>query len=216
MTRWHATTRGLAMTRDFLSFRRNAVALRRLKRRLQRDQRGVSAVEFAFILPIMVSLFIGMIDTSVGIMTARKANMLNRTLVDLTAQMQRVDNTARDAIFAASGTVMEPFEESNPGMSIASIVIDAAGSARVCWVESRNMASPFAAGGTVTLPTNMRIPRTSLVVAVSNVTYQPSFGHVITGSFQLGRTPVYMRPRQGIVGGPSNIEQVERVGRAMC
>jgi Flp pilus assembly protein TadG len=204
------------MTRDFLSLRRNAVALRRLKRRLQRDERGVSAVEFAFILPIMVSLFIGMIDTSVGIMTARKANMLNRTLVDLTAQMQRVDNTARDAIFAASGTVMEPFEELNPGMSIASIVIDPAGTARVCWVESRGMGSPFTPGGTVTLPANMRIPRSSLVVGVSSVNYLPNFGHVITGSFQLGRTPIYMRPRQGIVGGINSIEQVERVGQPMC
>ncbi len=91
----------------------------------------------------MVSLFIGMVDVSIGIMTSRKATMLNRTLADLSAQMQRIDNTARDAIFDASQSVMAPFQDRPTGMTIASVVIDGAGAARVCWVEPRGMASPF-------------------------------------------------------------------------
>lgn len=204
------------MKKTFFSLRRNRAALRGLVRRLRRNKRGMAAVEFAYVFPVMLAVFLGMSDVATGVMMDRKVSMLNRTLADLTSQMAVVDNGTRDAIFSAAQAVLAPFDNRPTGMSFTSIVIDGAGIARACWVETRGMAAPFAAGAVVPLPADMRVPRTSFVMAQSNVTYQPAIGYVLTGSFALGSRPIYMRPRQATVGGPNNIEQVERSGRALC
>ncbi|MGL4727624.1 MAG: hypothetical protein ACRCWO_02600, partial [Bosea sp. (in: a-proteobacteria)] len=94
-------------------------------------------------------------------------------------------------------------------------VVNGGGTAKVCWTESRNMTG-LAQGATISLPAGLSLPNTSLIIASSNYTYTPAVGYVLTGTMNIGNSPIYMRPRQGIRGGPDNIEQVERNGRPLC
>ena len=48
------------------------------------DGRGVAAVEFAFLLPVIILLYVGAGELSEAVMTSRKVETLSRTLVDLT------------------------------------------------------------------------------------------------------------------------------------
>ncbi len=199
----------------FFSPKRNAAKLRGLSRRLRKREGGVAAVEFAFILPIMVATFFGLVEASQGVMIDRKVTLLNRTLADIASQTPAVNDAERNNIFNASIATIAPFPENGVGMTFSSVVINGAGVARVCWTESRNM-SGLAPGATVALPTGLNIPNTSLVIARSSYSYTPAVGYVLTGSFNIGNSPIYMRPRQGVRGGPDNVEQVERIGRPLC
>jgi Flp pilus assembly protein TadG len=199
----------------FFAPRRNAARLRGLVRRLRRRQGGVAAVEFAFILPIMVTTFFGLVEATQGVMVDRKVTLLNRTLADIASQTPAVNDTERNNIFSASQTTIAPFDENGVGMTFSSVVINAAGTARVCWTEARNMAG-LPPGATITLPTGLAVPGTSLIIAKSSYAYTPAVGYVLTGTINIGNSPIYMRPRQGTRGGPENIEQVERVGRPLC
>ena len=62
-----------------MNFARLAVRVRRPLRRLLRDERGVSAVEFAMLLPLMVTLYLGGVEVSQAIAVDRKVTLIART-----------------------------------------------------------------------------------------------------------------------------------------
>jgi len=203
------------MTRVF-SPRRNRAALRRLARQFRRNRRGVAAVEFAMILPLMLAIYFGIVETGQAVMIDRKVTQLTRALVDLTAQASTISDTEMSNIFDAAQTVMMPYTTVAPKMSVHHIVIDSAGVAKVCWSEQRN-STKLARGTTVTIPTDVRIPNSSLMMAQASYEFTPVVGWVIkTGSITVGGDPIYMRPRLGKAGGSASIEQIERSGVAMC
>lgn len=202
------------MIRAF-SLRRNRAALRRLARRLACGQRGVAAIEFAFVLPVMLTAYFGIVEIGQGVMADRKVTQLTRALGDLASQSTTLSTDGINDIFNAAKTIMMPYTDSPPSMTISSIIIDAGGTARVCWSEQSN-STALARGATVTIPAALKVPGTSLIMAKASYNFVPAIGYLMTGAVTLGNDPMYMRPRTGSVGGTENIEQVERVGRALC
>lgn len=195
-----------------LSPRRNRAALRSLLRRVHLDRKGVAAVEFAILLPVMLSMYATVVETTAGVTADRKTSLLNRTVGDLVAQRTIIDDTERNNIFKAAQSVMAPFDGSLAQMSFASVVIDGAGVVKLCWSEAQGMAKPTS----ITIPDSLKVPNTSLVVARSIYPYVPTMGYQMTGTYQLGNDPYYLRPRQGKIGGASGAMQVERTGKPLC
>ena len=56
---------------------------------LSQDCRGVAAIEFAMIVPIMLVMFFGTVEFSSGVAVDRKVTLMARTLSDLTSQRSR-------------------------------------------------------------------------------------------------------------------------------
>ncbi|KRE11896.1 hypothetical protein ASE63_19310 [Bosea sp. Root381] len=204
------------MTRAF-SLKRNRAALRGLVRRLRRNRRGVAAVEFAMILPVMLTIYFGIVEVGQAVMIDRKVTQLTRTLADLASQSKAaIGNAEIQNIFNAAQTVMMPYNRVAPKMSIHHIVIDGAGLARVCWSDEDN-STKLARGTTVNLPADLRVPNTSLIMAQASYAFTPVVGEIIKdGAITLGDSPLYMRPRLGKAGGSASIEQIERTGVGMC
>jgi len=69
------------MTRIWLRIRRSALDL-------SGDTRGIAAIEFAMIVPLMLVLvlFFGTVEFSTGVAVDRKVTLMARTLSDLTSQ----------------------------------------------------------------------------------------------------------------------------------
>jgi Flp pilus assembly protein TadG len=205
----------MSKLRHAFSPRRNRAALRRLVRGVVGDRRGVAAVEFAMILPALLAIYFGVVEVAQGVMADRKVTQLNRALADLTAQSVTLGTTDVTNIFDAALSVMTPYSPSRARMMIASVVIDAGGIARVCWSDQRN-STALSRGATVTLPADLRVPNSSLIMARASYDFEPVVGYLITGTIRIGDTPIYMRPRAGKTGGTGNVEQVEKTGTAMC
>lgn len=190
--------------------------LQRLARRLLRDSNGVAAVEFAFVLPIMLTCYFGVSEIAQAVMINRKVTQLTKSLSDLTTQLATVTDAERDNIFNAAQTVMAPYTGVAPKMALASIIIDSSRVARVCWSESRSGATVPKRGDTVTLPDALRIANTSVIMARASYDFTPAIGYLLTGSIQLGDNSIYTRPRLGQAVGSASIEQVVRSGQAPC
>jgi Flp pilus assembly protein TadG len=62
-------------------------------RRLMGDEQGVSAIEFALLLPLMVSLYLGAVEMSQGIAADRKVTLTARSIGDLVSQVSSINNT---------------------------------------------------------------------------------------------------------------------------
>lgn len=173
-----------------------AVLVRSIVRRLGRladDERGVSAVEFAMLLPLMLTLYLGTVEVSQGIGADRKVTLTARTVADLVAQVSSINNADMTNSLNAATAVMAPFPANNLMVTVTSVSIDANGKATVVWSDALN-GSPRAVGSTVTLPTALNIPSTSLIWSEVQYAYTPTIGYVVSGTLNL-KDQIYMRPR---------------------
>lgn len=157
------------------------------------DERGVSAVEFAMLLPLMLSLYLGSVEVSQGIGADRKVTLTARTICDLVSQVSSIGNGDMTNALNASSAVMAPFPTSNLQVTVSSVKIDAAGKATVDWSDSLN-GTARTTGSTVTLPAALNVANTSLIWSEVQYTYKPVIGYVMTGTLTL-KEQMYMRPR---------------------
>jgi Flp pilus assembly protein TadG len=162
-------------------------------RRLIGDERGVSAVEFALLLPLMLTLYLGAVEVSQGIGADRKVTLTARTICDLVSQVSSIGNSDMTNALNASSTVMAPFPVGNLKVTVTSVKIDAAGKATVDWSDTLN-GTARAKGSTVTLPTALNVANTSLIWSEVQYTYKPVIGYVVSGTLTL-KDQIYMRPR---------------------
>jgi Flp pilus assembly protein TadG len=161
--------------------------------RFSRDTRGVSAVEFAMLLPLMVTLYLGGVEISQGVAIDRKVTLTSRTLADLSSQGSSINNSAMTNIFNASSAVMAPYPVGTVKATITCVSIDSNGKATVIWSDTLN-GTPRAKGSTVTLPAALNVPNTSLLWSEVEYNYKPTIGYVITGTLKL-TDQIFMRPR---------------------
>src|SRR3954467_11498234 len=134
-----------------MSFARFAAGIRRPLCHFQHDERGGSAVEFAMLLPLMITLYLGGVEVSSAIAVDRKVTLVARTLGDLVAQATTVTATDMTNILNAATTVVQPYSSSLIKVTVSSVAIDANGVAKVAWSDTKN-GTARAAGSTVTLP----------------------------------------------------------------
>jgi Flp pilus assembly protein TadG len=166
---------------------------RRRLSRLVRDRRGMSAVEFAMILPLLVTLWLGVVEVTQGVSIDRKLTLTARTVADLAAQVQSVDTTSLATILSASTTIMTPYPTSTLKVTLSSVVIDQNSKATIEWSDTFQ-GTKRSKGSTVTLPAALNVANTSLIWGEVAYDYTPTVGYVVTGTLNL-TDQIYMRPR---------------------
>ena len=167
-------------------------------RSFRRDRRGVSAIEFALLAPLMIGLYIGCVEISDGVAADRKVTLTAGTLANLTAQTQTLDTTVMNNILNASTSVMKPYTTGPLTAKVSCLKIDAGGVAKVAWGAATANATPRAAGDAVTIPSALAVPNSSLVFSEVSYIYAPVTGYTgfshITGPITLSDV-MYMSPR---------------------
>jgi len=181
------------MTPMIPSFSAMFASLRRRLFGCLHDERGISAVEFALLLPLMVTLYLGGVEVSPGLTIDRKVTLVARTLADLAAQASTINNADMANILDASTAVMLPYSVDLAKVTVSQVSIDSDGVATVSWSDSKN-GTPRVKGSTVTLPAALNVPNSSLIWSEVSYDYKPVIGYVITGSMTL-TDQIYMRPR---------------------
>lgn len=162
-------------------------------RRFRGDRRGVSAVEFAMIAPLLITLYLGGVEVTQAVAVSRKTTLIAHTVADLVAQDTNVNNADMNDILSASAAVGSPYSSTDLVVTVSSINIDATGKATIAWSDSLN-GTARSAGSVVTLNSALAVPNSSLIWGEVTYNYKPMFGVVLTGNFNL-RDTIYMRPR---------------------
>jgi Flp pilus assembly protein TadG len=169
---------------------------RSLSQRLHRfaqDTRGVSAVEFAMLLPLMLTLYLGTVEISQGVSIDRKVTLTTRTVADLSSQASSIAAADMTNIFNASTSVIQPYDSTKLKLVVSQITIDANSSAKIAWSCTQG-GTKHAIGSAVTLPSALLVPSTSLIWSEVSYSYKPTIGYVVTGTLNLS-DQIYMRPR---------------------
>jgi Flp pilus assembly protein TadG len=161
--------------------------------RFKRDDRGVAATEIALLLPLMVTLYFGVVQLSQAVSARSNVTLTARTVSDLVSRVTTINNADMTNALNASAAVMAPFPVNYLKVTVSSVLIDANGKATVAWSDTLN-GSARAVGSVVTLPAALNIASTSLIWAEVQYAYTPTIGYVITGTLQL-KDQMFMGPR---------------------
>ncbi|MEX0589807.1 MAG: TadE/TadG family type IV pilus assembly protein [Xanthobacteraceae bacterium] len=164
-------------------------------RRFAREHRGVSVVEFALLLPVMLTVYLGGTEVTQGITIKRKTTIVTRAIGDLVAQDVSITNAEMTAILAAATSIVAPYSASNLKIVVSSVTIDGNNVAKITWSDASTGATARTLDTTVTLPPGLnQFPNTTLIWAEAEYTYTPPVGYMITGSMTL-KDQLYLRPR---------------------
>jgi len=169
------------------------VALTRLARFIH-DRRGVSALEFAMLLPLMMTLYLGSVETSQGIAASRKVTLTAHTLADLSSQYTDITNADMSNILNAASAIMAPYPVAGLQAVVSELSINAQGQASVVWSDTLN-GTARSVGQVVNIPSALAVPNTYLLLSEVQYGYNPTYGYVLTGTLTLS-DQMYMRSRQ--------------------
>jgi Flp pilus assembly protein TadG len=159
--------------------------------KIARDQRGVSAVEFALLAPMMIGLYLGCVEISQGVSADRKVSLVSAALANLSAQVTTISTTDMTNILNASSAIITPYTASLLKMTVTCLKIDANKNVTVKWSVTRGGT---ANSGSMTIPSALAVANTQLIFAQASYAYTPTVGYTISGTLTLS-DQMYMSPR---------------------
>ena len=162
-------------------------------RRFTRNRRGVAAVEFAIVLPVMIALYLGCAELSVGLSAARKVTLIASTLANVAGQYKTISTTDMTTILNTSTDIAKPFSANNVTVTLSCLKTDLNGKTTVMWSDTLN-GTARVVGSMITIPPSLTAPNQSLLLGEASYPYTPAIGYNITGTINLSEK-MYMRPR---------------------
>lgn len=132
---------------------------------LLHDRKGAGAVEFAIIIPLLIMGYLGAFEVSVGIGVSRKVAHASSTVAELLTRESQVDKATLDGMKDVVKAAMVPYKLSNYTLKITGITVNAAGKGTVIWSRDQNGATPYKAGTSIVLPSELSAVNTFVVRA---------------------------------------------------
>lgn len=188
--------------------------LTRAKRFLA-DQRAVAAIEFAFMVPLLLCLYLGSMELSQAIETNKKVGRTASMIADLVTQETVVTKAVLANVMGIGAATLKPYNRSQPTIQVTAIRIDSAAGSQPTEVWWRRMrpngttegGTSASNSGNPTLPTALNTPGTFYIRVTADMQYQPvltynassaeMFGisRFVKGGFPMSES-YFLRPRR--------------------
>ena len=172
-------------------------------RRLWRDSKAVAAVEFALILPLLVTLYFGTVEAASLYTVDRRVATVASTMADLISREQTcITNAKLSSYFNAATGIMQPYSTTALKQVVSFLSVSSTGTVTVEWSQpygtgavARSEGVTTALASTTLAPQINTLARTKgwLVAAEIQYPYQPLYGVVIK-TINLAHTE-YFLPR---------------------
>ena len=165
-------------------------------KRLARDRRGVSAVEFDLIAPLIISFYFGMSEVCQGYMAQKRMAHTASSMANLVAQTVTVSKDNLDDVMAVGALIMKPFPTSALATRVTSVTRDANGVARVDWSRATGVGmTAYSPEDIVVVPADMIANGASLVMAETTYDYASPVKYVLPKVTKMKST-FYELPRK--------------------
>ncbi|MBZ9907648.1 pilus assembly protein [Mesorhizobium sp. BR115XR7A] len=178
------------------------------------NRRGVAAVEFALIAPILLVMYFMTMEASQAIETSKKVSRVGSMVADLVTQQPTIAKVDLDAIMKIGTLTLQPYNRSVPDITITAIQVTTDATPQVLVVWSRKVVNGVngvgaTAGTATTVPASLRVPGTFLVRVDSTLAYKPiiswttdsqqklGFVETLAKGMTMGET-YYLRPRRSV------------------
>lgn len=179
-------------------------ALARGVGRFTRDRRGVAAVEFGFIAPVLLFMLIGAVEVTRAVAIDRRVSVATNMVADLVAREEKLTKDDVQAIYDVVERVMAPYDASQLKMSLIPVKSSPTDASKiVVYPETTNRPSlhgawqppkcqPYA------LTPGLLATGDSLIVVESSYNFTPMLlGYVMGAS--VWNDKAYAKPRNDCV-----------------
>lgn len=167
--------------------------MRRSLQSLACDTRGVAAVEFALLAPLMLVLYFGMVELCQGYMAQKRADHVASMVADLAAQESDVTKAELADYFAIGDLIMKPFSSATLKQRVSSVTRISSTTYRVDWSQTKGMTQPLQASQ-AGIPSNMLANGESVIIGESFYTYDSVFKSFLPKPI-IFQPRTYLRPR---------------------
>lgn len=166
-----------------------------------RDRRGVSAIEFAFIAPIMILLYMGLAELTLAMMAERRASHAASAVGDLVAQSAAsMTNADVDKVLYIGKAVVSPYSTTGLSLRVTSVKADAGAVPKVLWSKASGASlTKLVQNSTVAgFPANLLAANESIIKADVIYKYDTPLKTIVPNTLNFSST-FYLRPRRADV-----------------
>jgi Flp pilus assembly protein TadG len=142
--------------------------------RLAQDRSGLGAIEFAILFPLLVMLYIGAFEITIGLSVGKRAARSAASIADIVTQQKSVTKTSLAQIGSVANAVFAPYGTDGMAMTVTAIDIDSSANAKVFWSwSSQSTSAPYAVNSSVSgIPADMKKADSFLVRADLSIPYR--------------------------------------------
>lgn len=177
--------------------------------RFRKSQDGAAAVEFAMLLPVMITMFFGMVETTLALVCRADVSQMASTAADLVSQVNTANSADISNVYAAAGTILYPYYSGGPTgkptIRITSVVYDSTSATpttagKVAWTCTQAGTGTLtpasrSAGSTVTFSQPLMLANGSVLMAEVAYNYASPTTQTIVGSINMTNN-FYTKPRR--------------------
>ena len=132
-------------------------------RRFAEERSGASAIEFAFLAPILIALYISSFEITTGYSVSQKTLKAAGSIADIVTRQDSVNKAFLSEMIDAAESTIAPSPAIGLKLKITGVTVDATGNAKVLWSWNESGGKPYTKGSTVSVPVDMRKPNSFMV-----------------------------------------------------
>lgn len=178
--------------------------------RFIKDAKGVAALEFAFLVPVLLLLFAGTVEVSRAVSMDRRFEQVTAMIADLIAREDAITSNDMEAIYDIVEQVMSPFDASSLKISVVPVKASATDAAKT-FVYPETTNRPSRQGGTLyakcaayPVASGLLAKNSSVIVVEATYSYSPLFVGYLFGA-STWTSKALASPRNGCVDFDGNV-----------
>jgi Flp pilus assembly protein TadG len=164
-------------------------------RRFATARDGLAAIEFALLLPLMMVLYFGALETTELVSAYRRTENVSASMADIVARSSGMDSAQLADLQYAINQLIYPSDPSIVAVRVSSISIPKATTTKLEWSKCFNMAGNACSAAGPSVPTSLMVVGTSLIRSEVSMSYVPPTNVFFHKTFALSRVE-YRRPRR--------------------
>ena len=165
----------------------------RFLRRLARNRRGVSAVEFALIAPLMLLMYAGATELTQAYMAQKRVTHVAAVIADLTSQETALNEGMVEDIFTAGQHILLPFATATLTQRLTSIERRPNGTTAVLWSRTSGTA-PLRATAAIAIPPDVLEAGETIIVSEVAYVFTSPVGELMPNGVRFDSV-YFLRPR---------------------
>ena len=133
------------------------------------DRSGASAIEFAFLAPVLICIYLSSFEITEGYTASDKVLKAAGTIADVVTRQSTINKAFLTEMIDTDETMLTPHSTQGLKLKVTGITLDSASNPKVLWSWDQNGNAPYVKGSAVDVPDDMRSPSTFLVRAELSV-----------------------------------------------
>lgn len=165
-------------------------------RKFYKDESGVSAVEFALVLPFLMTLFLGFAEVAKGTHVSTRVSKVASTVADIISQSASLTIPEVEAALKAAHAVAGASAAGTMTVEVVGVNVASNGTTSVLWARGINSTNLPARWSSYDLPAELRSEAGFIVASRANYKHLPIVASSLIGTLEMEKK-FYFIPRSG-------------------